>query len=411
MNSADRPRSARELRILVVDARTGAHGLAEASSLPELLEEGDLIVVNDAATLPASLPARTAAGEQVELRLTGGVDPEAGAVCFTAALLGSGDYRTRTEDRPPPPPVAAGDVLTAGDELVARVLGSSPVSDRLLRIELSLRDGAAAPSAIWAALYRAGKPVQYAHVPEPLALWDVQNLWAARPWAVEMPSAGRGIDARTLAALRARGVAIATVTHAAGLSATGHPEIDARLPLPERFEVPEAAARAVTRTRGRGGRVVAIGTSVVRALESAARASGAGPLRGASGTTDLLLGPGAEREIVDGVLTGVHESDTSHFALLAAFAEAEILSAALDRAEREGLLGHEFGDAWLVWGEPATRTFARRERARHGAAARGSGSRRSVCSMHASRPACAPLPRRRSVATGESSRPSDGASS
>jgi S-adenosylmethionine:tRNA ribosyltransferase-isomerase len=90
----------------------------------------------------------------------------------------------------------------------------------------------------------------------------------------------------------------------------------------------------------------------VRALESA-RLSGAGPLRAASGITDLLLGPTTKREIVDGILTGVHESDTTHFALLGSFAERSVLDAALSAAEREGLLGHELGDAWLVWGAPA----------------------------------------------------------
>lgn len=355
MKSADHPRSARQLRLLTVDARNGAQEMRVASALPELLRAGDLVVLNDAATLPASLPAHTPAGAAVELRLVGGVEPEGTVVHFTAAILGSGDYRTRTEERPPPPPVLEGEVLAIGDELVARVLAVSAISERLVHIELALRDGLAERADIWSAIYRAGRPVQYAHVPAPLALWDVQSLWASRPWAVEMPSAGRAIDARTLAALRARGVEIAMVTHAAGLSATGHPDIDARLPLPERFEVPEATARAVTRTRARGGRVLAVGTSVVRALESAARASGDGPLRGASGTTDLRLHPGAPRAVVDGLLTGVHEADTTHFDLLGAFASAEVLAAALRTAEREGLLGHEFGDAWLVWGEPAGR--------------------------------------------------------
>jgi S-adenosylmethionine:tRNA ribosyltransferase-isomerase len=349
----------RELRILVVDARAGVQEPRPASALPDLLERGDLVVLNDAATLPASLAAHTQTGEPVELRLVGGVSPEGSSVHFTAALLGSGDYRTRTEDRPPPSRVAVGDELAVGGELVARVLAFSSLSERLLHVQLGLRDPFAERARVWAALYRAGTPVQYAHVPAPLALWDVQNLWAARPWAVEMPSAGRVIDARAMAALRARGVAIVTVTHAAGLSATGHPEIDALLPLPERFEVPESAARAVTRARARGGRVLAVGTSVVRALESAARASGDGALHGAAGTTDLLLGPGAPRALVDGVLTGVHESDTTHFALLGAFASRDVLAVALETAEREGLLGHELGDAWLVWGDPATRAVAR----------------------------------------------------
>ncbi len=359
MKPATTPRSVRELRILVVDAFDGTGETFPAGSLPELLRAGDLVVVNDAATLPASLPARTASGEAVELRIVGATDVDGSALFFTAALLGSGDYRTPTEHRPPPPPVKPGDVLTVGDELVAHVDALSVLSDHLLHIELVLREPFADPSEIWAALYRAGRPVQYAHVPAPLALWDVQNVWAGRPWAVEMPSAGRALDIGTLLALRARGIEVAAITHAAGVSATGHPEIDACLPLPERFEVSEATATAVNRARARGGRVIAIGTSVVRALESAARVTGVAngeALRGAAGVTDLLLGPETPRAVVDAVLTGVHESDTTHFTLLKAFADRAKLDDALASAVREDLLGHEFGDAWLVWGARAGET-------------------------------------------------------
>jgi S-adenosylmethionine:tRNA ribosyltransferase-isomerase len=359
MKPAMAPRAARELRVLVVDAESGAQETWSAEDLPSLVRAGDLVVVNDAATLPASLRARTAAGDELELRLVGALEDELGRVRFSAALLGSGDHRTRTEDRPPSPRVAIGETLLVGEELSAVVLGESTFSARLVDVELRAVHGGEA-AATWAALYRAGRPVQYAHVPERLALWDVQNAWAGRPWAVEMPSAGRPLRIETLIALRARGIDLAYVTHAAGLSATGDAAIDARLPLPERFEVGAGAVRAVERARARGGRVLAIGTSVVRALESAARLSSGGPLRATSGTTDLRLGPATRRDVVDGLLTGVHESDTSHFELLGSFAARHVLDAALVTAEREGLLGHELGDAWLVWGTPATSAVAAR---------------------------------------------------
>jgi S-adenosylmethionine:tRNA ribosyltransferase-isomerase len=370
MKPATEPRSVRQMRILVVDPASGARQTWPASALPELLRSGDLVVVNDAATLPASLFATTESGAAIELRLVGAIEPQGDRVRFRAALLGSGDYRTRTEDRAAPERVSVGDTLSLAEGLVARVLGVSSFSERLLDLELALaRAPAHAPAHahddIWAALYRAGRPVQYAHVPRPLALWDVQNVWAARPWAVEMPSAGRLLRIDTLVALRRRGVEIVSITHAAGLSATGDPAIDARLPLPERFEVGEAAARAVLRTRARGGRVIAVGTSVVRALESAARVSEDGVFRAASGTTALLLGPDERRLMVDGVITGVHESETTHFTLLRAFTDRATLDSALAAAERDGLLGHELGDAWLVWGDSrgvATAAVAPRER-------------------------------------------------
>jgi S-adenosylmethionine:tRNA ribosyltransferase-isomerase len=135
------------------------------------------------------------------------------------------------------------------------------------------------------------------------------------------------------------------VTHAAGLSSTGDPALDARLPLPERFEVAQATVDAVTETHARNGRVVAVGTTVVRALESAALG---GPLRAQSGDTGLRIGPGFRARVVDGLLTGMHEPDSSHFALLAAFAPRELLAAAHRHAEAVGYLGHEFGDVALV---------------------------------------------------------------
>jgi S-adenosylmethionine:tRNA ribosyltransferase-isomerase len=207
-----------------------------------------------------------------------------------------------------------------------------------------------APAATWAALYRVGKPVQYAHVPARLALWDVQNVYASRPWAVEMPSAGRTLRAETILALRGRGIGVARVTHAAGLSSTGDPAIDALLPLTERYHVPTQTAAAVNTARRRGGRIVAVGTSVVRALESASRS---GTVAAGGGVTDLRLGPGVRRRVVDALLTGVHEEGTSHFALLGAFASARRLDDLTDVTARERLLGHEFGDAWLVWGDEA----------------------------------------------------------
>ncbi len=357
MRPAALPRAVAEHRVLVVDAERGAGETRSALELPALLRAGDLVVLNDAATLPASLEGRTASGEVIELRLVGALSAPDESVLFKVALLGPGDHRTRTEERPPPPKVAIGESLRLGNELVAVVLDVATFSARLVDVELRAVKGGGV-DATWAAIYRLGRPVQYAHVPRLLALWDVQNAWAGRPWAVEMPSAGRALRIATLLALRRRGVELAFVTHAAGLSSTGDAEIDARLPLAERFEVGEAAVRAVLRARARGGRVLAVGTSVVRALESAARRSGEGPLRAASGVTELILGPTTRRMVVDGLLTGVHESDTTHFALLGAFAERAVLDAALATAEREGLLGHELGDAWLVWGTRATGVVA-----------------------------------------------------
>jgi len=324
------------VRLLVVDPESGALDSRLIPALPALLAPGDLLVVNDAATLPASLAGRDEAGRPVEARLAGSnVDGT-----FTAVLFGAGDWRQRTEDRPPPPVLPAGARLRFGD-LVAVVAALSPLSPRLVELRF-----AAAGDELWAALYRQGRPVQYSYLAHELPLWAVQTAYAGRPWASEMPSAGRPLSWEILLALRRRGVRLAPLTHAAGLSSTGDPALDRALPLPERFEIPESTARLVRETRGRGGRVVAVGTTVVRALEGAAALWG--KLRAGAGVTDLRLGPRHRPAVVDGVLSGVHAPGESHFDLLGALAPQPLLAAACAQAEAEGYVTHELGDALLV---------------------------------------------------------------
>jgi S-adenosylmethionine:tRNA ribosyltransferase-isomerase len=227
-------------------------------------------------------------------------------------------------------------------ELEAEIVARDALSPRLVELRFD-RAGA----ALWAALYRQGRPVQYSYLAHELPLWAVQNVYAGPPVAFEMPSAGRPLSWEILLALRRRGARWASLTHAAGLSSTGDPALDAALPLPERFQIPAATVAAVAEARARGGRVVAAGTTVVRALEGAA-AAGGGELRPGAGETALVVTPDYRPRIVDGVLSGAHAATESHFALLSAFAGAALLAEAAAYAERAGFLAHELGDAMLV---------------------------------------------------------------
>ncbi|HVV87197.1 MAG TPA: S-adenosylmethionine:tRNA ribosyltransferase-isomerase, partial [Kofleriaceae bacterium] len=303
----------------------------------------DLVVVNDAATLPASLRGRTAAGEPFELRLSGPIEGRR----LAGVLFGRGDWRTRTEDRPAPPPVRAGEVVRVGP-LTARVLAAD---GRRVVLDVGAdstgtgtgtgEDEADARAALWHAIYASGVPVQYAHRRDPLALWSVQTAYATRPWAVEMPSAGRPLTWEVLLALRRRGIGVAALTHAAGLGSTGDAALDAALPWPEPYEVPEATAGAVARTRAAGGRVIAVGTTVVRALE----ASGG---RAGTGVATLRLDAGTARHVVDGLVSGLHVPGESHHELLRAFASRALLDRGLDVARAHRLSAHELGDALLI---------------------------------------------------------------
>jgi S-adenosylmethionine:tRNA ribosyltransferase-isomerase len=327
----------RETRMLHVSIASDALVDRTIGELRLLLRRGDVLVVNDAATVPASLRGVTERGATLEARLFGA--EENGT--WSAVLFGDGDWRTRTEDRPPPPCLRTGSNVRFHD-VVATIVTVDEQSPRLVSLRFE-----ASGAALWRSLYRAGKPVQYAYAANDLASWHVQTVYATRPWAAEAPSAGFALTWDLLLDLERRGVALARVTHAAGLSSTGDVALDARLPLAERFDVPAETVRAIESGTDRGGRVVAVGTSVVRALEGAA-ARNDGRLVATSGTTDVHIGPSTPRRVVDGLLTGIHEPGTSHFALLESFVTRERLDRAHALAEERGYLCHEFGDDMLL---------------------------------------------------------------
>jgi S-adenosylmethionine:tRNA ribosyltransferase-isomerase len=325
-------------RLLVIDPLRGDVRDARVRQLPLHLSPGDLVVVNDAATLPASFPARTQSGAVVELRLAARLEDAR----WRAVLFGEGDWRTRTEDRSPPPRVSPRDELRIGPDLAAIVEEIDARHPRLLVVRLS-----PGGSSLWPALYRYGRPVQYAHVARGLELWHVQTPFASRPWAVEMPSAGRPLAWSVLSELRSRGVRVAALTHAAGMSSTGDPALDAELPMPERFEIPQATVLAVAGARAEGGRIVAVGTTVVRALEGCAGLHG-GELVSGEATTDLRIDARFRPRVVDGLVTGLHELGSSHRELVQAFAPEPLLARAWTHAEGLGYVDHEFGDVCLV---------------------------------------------------------------
>ncbi|HEY0376664.1 MAG TPA: S-adenosylmethionine:tRNA ribosyltransferase-isomerase [Pyrinomonadaceae bacterium] len=329
-----------DAKLLVVDAHKQI-GHAPRSAFVEYLRADDLVVANDAATLPASLRGvHAATSAAVEVRLAGRPSLDPRDVCrFSAVVFGAGDYLTRTEDRPQPPPLAPGDRLILGPlhATVERLLGHARL------VSLHFEGGA---DEVWAGLARHGRPIQYAHVTEPLALWDVWTRIAGPPVAFEPPSAGFALDWRALAMMRERGVEFETLTHAAGISSTGDDALDQLLPFDEPYRIPLATARAVTRARERGGRVVAVGTSVVRALEDAAAAGGG--VRAGEGVATQHLGRTSRLRVVDIILSGTHEQGTSHYELLRAFLDDATLRRTSMELDARGYRTHEFGDSVLI---------------------------------------------------------------
>ncbi len=330
----------RDAKLLVIDD-AGRLVHAPRTAFTHYLEQGDLLVANDAATLPASLSGiHEPTGASVELRLAG-TDAIARANIrrFRAILFGNGDYRTRTEDRPAPPRTAAGDRLLLGP-LIA-VIERALAHPRLLEVRFQ-----GSPAEIWEGIARHGRPIQYAHMLSPLALWDVWTRIAGPPVAFEPPSAGFVLDWQLLGAIRRRGIAFATVTHAAGISSTGDPQLDARLPFDEPYRIPYSTAALIRRTRAAGGRIIAVGTTVVRALEDSARDDGV--VRAGERIARHRIGRATPLRVVDAILSGTHEPGTSHYELLHAFADAATLTDADRELQAAGYRTHEFGDSVFI---------------------------------------------------------------
>jgi S-adenosylmethionine:tRNA ribosyltransferase-isomerase len=341
MIAADRPtQRPSTARLLHVDEH-GHVGHFPRSNLIEVLRPGDLVIANDAATLPASLSGtHVPTGRVIEVRLAGKPSlATRDAHRFIAVVFGAGDHHTRTEDRPLPPTLNAGDELQLG-ELRARVerLLDHP---RLIQMHFDVT-----PQELWRGLAAHGRPIQYAHMSEPLALWDVWTSIAGAPVAYEPPSAGFALDWQTLAAFEQRGIDFATLTHAAGISSTGDPELDRRLPLDEPYRIPIATEEAIAAALCEGRRIVAVGTTVVRALEDSAATFGS--VAAGSGMARLRLGPQTRLRVVDAILSGTHDPGSSHYDLLHAFADKDALRRADDALNSAGYRTHEFGDSVLI---------------------------------------------------------------
>jgi S-adenosylmethionine:tRNA ribosyltransferase-isomerase len=294
--------------------------------LPDLLEPGDLVVVNTSATFPGRLDAVRADGVTVPLHVSQELDDGVWVV----------EVR-RPGNTGPDLGAEPGTVLDLPGGVRAILVSGYPDpshASRLWRARL-------APAVTTAYLQRHGRPIRYGYLRGEFPLADYQNVYATEPGSAEMASAGRPFTERLLVRLMASGVPVVPLTLHTGVSS---PELH-EPPYPERFAVPEVTARLVNSTRRAGRRVVAVGTTVSRALEAATDDDGI--TRAAAGWTDLVLGPDRPARAVTGLITGLHEPGASHLRLLESVAGPDLVAAAYDRAVAEHYLWHEFGDSML----------------------------------------------------------------
>ncbi len=326
MKAASAPPSERDaVRLLV--ARPGEVHHERFDRIGAHLSAGDLVVVNTSGTLSAAVDATRADGRPVTAHFATALDGGEWVV----------EVRPRRNASGPVDDLHPGERIELPDGIELTVQAPHPADQRRLwRARVPIDGG------VVAYLARVGRPIRYGYVRGRYPAAEYQTVFAREPGSAEMPSAGRPFTAQIVTDLVTRGVSVAPVLLHTGVSSqdAGEP------PQPERFRVSEPTARLVNMTRAWGGRVVAVGTTVTRALESAADADGV--VRASAGWTDLVLGDDHPVRVVGGLVTGWHEPGASHLHLLEAVAGNDLVDAAYAEAERADYLWHEFGDSCLL---------------------------------------------------------------
>jgi S-adenosylmethionine:tRNA ribosyltransferase-isomerase len=323
-----------QVRLLVIDRAAGCIEHTRFDKIGDYLCAGDLLVFNSSRTLPASLrgcECSAAHGPCMEVRLAERLPDDswlALLVCEQGDPFGCG--------------LRAGMRIEFAEGLAATVLERDANIPRLWQLRFSTSG-----IELVDLIYRLGKPIRYEYISAPWDLDYYQTVYATEPGSAEMPSAGRAFTWKLLLDLKRRGIESAYLVLHAGLSSYMDDELDRQDPASEEeYFVSRVTAGKINRARERGGRVIAVGTTVVRALESTASENG--KVTEAHGYTRLKIDHRHRLRSVDGLLTGLHEPEASHLDLLSAFLPAEQIHVAYREAIARRYLWHEFGDLNLI---------------------------------------------------------------
>jgi S-adenosylmethionine:tRNA ribosyltransferase-isomerase len=341
------------VRMMVAYRGSGALVGSDFGCLATFVEPDDVLVVNTSATLPAAVPAAdpaTGAAVLVHLsaRLSSG--PEEGEI-WAAELRQPSGVASKPWPGWPSWEQQGSEGAPRTLDLVGRGASGRNASDRGATLEILAPYRASrrlwtcrvrAPGPVLGWLAENGRPIRYQYVDEPWPLSAYQTVFASEPGSAEMPSAGRPFTSEMVTRLVTKGVGFAPIVLHTGVSS---PEFGEQ-PSPEPLRVPPSTASRVNAARTAGGRVIAVGTSAVRALESAfdPRTGRVAPL---DGWTELVVAPDNGVKVVDGLLTGWHEPEASHLLMLEAIAGRPLLEAAYAAAINDRYLWHEFGDVAL----------------------------------------------------------------
>jgi S-adenosylmethionine:tRNA ribosyltransferase-isomerase len=321
-SEAHEPPAVRDgVRLLVAEASSDTVSHHRFTELPDLLRAGDVLVVNTSATLPAAVRI-----------------PDSDLTVHLSSELRDGRWLVELRRSSAKAPFGGG---SAGERYALPGGAAIVLRERYSRERLWVADVHTAGS-VPAYLDVYGMPIRYGYVPRAWPISAYRTVFGVEPGSAEMPSASRPFTDRVVTRLVSAGVLVVPLLLHTGVAS---PEAHER-PYPERFAVPATTARVVNQARAAGGRVIAVGTTVVRALESAVDTDGT--VRAAAGWTELIVTPERGVRAVAGLITGFHEPRASHLDMLAALAPASLLSRCYDAAIEAGYLWHEFGDLNLL---------------------------------------------------------------
>jgi S-adenosylmethionine:tRNA ribosyltransferase-isomerase len=315
------------VRMLVAYRGTGSLVPSSFVFVPRFLEAGDLLVINTSGTIPAAIDATDGDGAHLVVHLSTQLDARRWVVEPRRIL---GPTTARWEGPPPASP------LRLVDGATMTLDQSYGDRGRLWVATLTLDQ----PVLRW--LTTHGRPIRYGYVDRPWPIESYQNVYATEPGSAEMPSAGRPFTPEIITRLVAKGIGVAPLVLHTGVASLEADE----LPYPERVRVPESTAERVNATRRSGHRVVAVGTTVVRALETSVGTDGRA--HAFDGWTDLVISAERGVAVTDGMLTGWHEPASSHLMMLEAVAGRDLLQDSYGAALSEGYRWHEFGDVHLI---------------------------------------------------------------
>ena len=309
-----------QVRMLVGRRDTGSVSHHCFTDLPEVLTPGDVLVVNTSATIPAAIDVlgRPDLVVHVSTEL-----PGSRWVVELRRRVDGGATEPRSDG-------VAGDRFTLAGGAHVRLL--RPYSaNRLWVAEIDVR-------SVPGYLMAHGRMIRYSYVDRDWPLSAYRSVFATTPGSAEMPSASRPFTDELVTRLVSRGIVFAPILLHTGVAS---PEAHEK-PYPERFRVPETTARLVNEARAAGRRIIGVGTTAVRAIETVADERGR--LRAAEGWTSLVVTPDRGVRAIDGLVTGFHEPEASHLEMLKAIAGERLVAECYAEALREGYLWHEFGD-------------------------------------------------------------------